>query len=357
MKPFKYFTSRFASRLFALPLSVCFIALLGSSFTGCLDDTPEVYKVKFTHVVSPNTPKGKAAEFFAKRVDELSEGRIKVEIFPNAQLSDDDRVFQELTRNNVQMAAPGFSKFTPIAREFSVWDTPFLFENIEQVHAITDGDIGQKMREIISSRGVVALAYWDGGFKHFSTNKAPILLPSDLNGQKIRIMGSKVIEEQMKNLGATPYVMPFSEVYKALSSNLVDGAENPLTNIYNSNLYEVQSSITLSKHGYLGYLVVVSESFWKQLPDELKEIFQAALKEATEFEREESAKEEKAVLELFRQDSNLQQKLIELDSEQKGQWREELRKIYPKLEAIIGSDLINQILTIQNATKREENTN
>lgn len=329
---------------------LAFISAISIAFWGCGENKTQqqdVYKVKFAHVVSANTPKGQAADFFAKRVDELSQGKIKVEVFPSAQLVDDDKVFQELSRNNVQMAAPSFSKFTPIAKEFNIWDIPFLFRDTEHLHKVMDGEVGQILKDIISKRGIVALDYWDAGFKQFSTNKKPIIIPEDAKGQKMRIMSSKVLEEQTKALGAIPQVLPFSEVYSALSTGVVDAAENPLSNLYNSKFYEVQSSITLSNHGYLGYLVVVSDGFWKQLPDDLKEIFKQALHEATEFERTQSAKEEKVLLDKLKKDDATKTEIIELTDEQVAQWKEKMQAIYPKFYELVGQDLIEKILQVQ----------
>ncbi len=317
-------------------------------FLGCGEDkTQEVYKVKFAHVVSANTPKGQAADFFAKRVDELSNGKIKVEVFPSAQLVDDDKVFQELTRNNVQMAAPSFSKFTPIAKEFNVWDVPFLFRDTKHLHKVMDSEVGQILKDVVSRKGIVALDYWDAGFKQFSTNKKPIVLPEDAKGQKMRIMSSKVLEEQTKAIGAIPQVLPFGEVYSALSTGVVDAAENPLSNLYNSKFYEVQRSITLSNHGYLGYLVVVSDGFWKQLSDDLKEIFKQALHEATEFERKESEKEEKVLLEKLKKDDISKTEVITLAPEQVSVWKETMQAIYPKFYDIVSQDLIEKIIQVQ----------
>lgn len=332
---------------------IAILALISAvtlSFLGCSDDkskTQETYKVKFAHVVSANTPKGQAADFFAKRVDELSGGKIKVEVFPSAQLVDDDKVFQELTRNNVQMAAPSFSKFTPIAKEFNIWDIPFLFRDTEHLHKVMDGEVGQILKDVISKRGIVALDYWDAGFKQFSTNKKPIILPEDAKGQKMRIMSSKVLEEQTKAIGAIPQVLPFSEVYSALSTGVVDAAENPLSNLYNSKFYEVQSSITLSNHGYLGYLVVVSDGFWKQLPDELKDIFKQALHEATEFERLESEKEEKILLEKLKKDDATKTQIYTLEDKQIAIWKETMQAIYPKFYDLVGQDLIEKVLEVK----------
>lgn len=310
-------------------------------------DSNKVYEVKFAHVVSANTPKGRAADFFAKRVEELTEGKIKVHVFPSAQLVDDDKVFQELKRNNVQLAAPSFSKFTPFAKEFNLWDVPFIFRDTEHLHKVMDGEVGKILKDVISSKGYIALDYWDAGFKQFSTNKKPIIIPEDAKGQKMRIMSSKVLEEQTKALGAIPQVLPFSEVYSALSTGVVDAAENPLSNLYNSKFYEVQSSITLSNHGYLGYLVVVSDGFWKQLPDDLKEIFKQALHEATEFERTQSAKEEKVLLDKLKKDDATKTEIIELTDEQVAQWKEKMQAIYPKFYELVGQDLIEKVLQVQ----------
>lgn len=326
------------------------VSAISIGFLGCDDNqnkAQEVYKVKFAHVVSANTAKGRAADFFAKRVEELSSGKIKVEVFPSAQLVDDDKVFQELTRNNVQMAAPSFSKFTPIAKEFNIWDVPFLFRDVDHLHKVMDGEIGQILKDVISKRDIIALDYWDSGFKQFSTNKKPIIVPSDAKGQKMRIMSSKVLEEQTKAIGAIPQVLPYGEVYSALSTGVVDAAENPLANFYNSKFYEVQSSLTLSNHGYLGYLVVVSNGFWKQLPDELKDIFKQALHEATEFERIESQKEEETLLEKLKKDDATKTQIFTLTDEQIAQWKETMEAIYPKFYDIVGKDLIEKIMQVQ----------
>ncbi|MDD6056100.1 MAG: DctP family TRAP transporter solute-binding subunit [Helicobacter sp.] len=304
----------------------------------------KVYEVKFAHVVSANTPKGKAADFFAKRVDELSGGKIKVHVFPSAQLVDDDKVFQELKRNNVQLAAPSFSKFTPIAKEFNLWDVPFIFRDTEHLHKVMDGEVGGILKEAISKKGFIALDYWDAGFKQFSTNKAPIIEPKDAEGQKMRIMSSKVLEEQTKAVKAIPQVLPFGEVYSALQTGVVDAAENPLSNLYNSKFYEVQSSITISNHGYLGYLVVASEKFWNDLPDDLKEVFKNAMREATIYEREESAKEEKLLLDRLKADDKTGTKVYELTDEQRKQWQDIMVGIYPKFYDLIGQELIEKTL-------------
>ncbi|WP_104721826.1 DctP family TRAP transporter solute-binding subunit [Helicobacter mesocricetorum] len=310
-------------------------------------DSKQVYEVKFSHVVNVNTPKGKAADFFAKRVEELSEGRIKVYVFPSAQLVDDDKIFQELKRNNIQMAAPSFSKFTPFAKEFNFWDIPFLFKDTEHLHKVMDGEVGEALKEVIAKKGYVALDYWDTGFKHFSSNKKPIVLPSDAEGQKMRIMSSKVIEEQTKAIKAIPQVLPFGEVYSALQTGVVDAAENPLANFYNSKFYEVQNSLTISNHGYLGSLVVASEKFWQELPQDLQEVVKKAINEATILNREEAQKDEKILFEKLKSNNTVKTQIFELTKEQRQQWQEVMIAIYPKFYDLVDKDLIEKTLKIQ----------
>ncbi|MCL9822316.1 DctP family TRAP transporter solute-binding subunit [Helicobacter colisuis] len=316
----------------------------GNKETAATDDPNKVYEVKFAHVVSANTPKGRAADFFAKRVNEMTDGRIVVHVFPSAQLVDDDKVFQELKRNNVQLAAPSFSKFTPFAKEFNLWDIPFIFRDTEHLHKVMDGEVGQILKDVITAKGYVALDYWDAGFKQFSTNKKPIVLPSDVEGQKMRIMSSKVLEEQTKAVKGIPQVLPFGEVYSALQTGVVDAAENPLSNLYNSKFYEVQSSITMSNHGYLGYLVVASEKFWNELPKDLQEKFVAAMKEATAYEREESAKEEAMLLDKLKADDKTGTQIFELTEDQKQQWKDVMIAIYPKFYDLVSQELIEKTI-------------
>lgn len=212
-----------------------------------------------------------------------------------------------------------------------------------------DGEVGQILKDKISQKGFIALDYWDAGFKQFSTNKKPIVLPEDAKGQKIRIMSSRVLEEQIKAIGANPQIINFGEVYSALQTGVVDGAENPLSNLYNSKFYEVQKSITMSNHGYLGYLVIASEKFWEELPQDMKDVVKQALDEATIYEREESQKEEKILFENLEKYAQETGKLTiyTLDDAQKEQWKEVMQAIYPKFYDLISKDLIEQTIQTQ----------
>lgn len=302
------------------------------------------YKIKFSHVVSPDSPKGKAADYFAKRVKELTDGKVEVIVFPNSQLYTDAAVMKALKIGNVHMAAPSFSKFTSLIPAMQLFDLPFLFRDNKHLHQVMDGEVGQALKDQVAKKGFIALDFWDNGFKQFSSSKKAINSPKDAKGQKIRIMSSRVLEAQIKALGANPQVLPFSEVYSALQQGVVDGAENPLSNFYTKKFYEVQSSLSMTSHGYLGYLVVMSKRFWKKFPNEYKPKIAQAMREATQKERIWAAELDKFYLDKVKEYAKKTKriKVYYPSKEQIAKFREITQKIYPKFYDSIGEDLIKK---------------
>jgi C4-dicarboxylate-binding protein DctP len=237
--------------------------------------------IKFSHVVAPDTPKGRAAEKFKELAEKYVGDKVKVEIYPNSQLYKDKEELEALQLGAVQMLAPSLAKFGPLgAREFEIFDFPCLFPDYAGLHRVTDGPLGQQLFDKLESKGATGLAYWDNGFKIFSANK-PLKVPADFKGVKMRIQSSKVLEAQMRSLGAIPQVMPFSEVYQALQTGVVDGTENPPSNMYTQKMFEVQTNATLSDHGYLGYAVIVNKKFWEGLPADVRTGLEKAMHEAS----------------------------------------------------------------------------
>ena len=179
--------------------------------------------IKFSHVVAQGTPKGKGAEKFKQLAEERTNGRVKVEVYANSTLYKDNEEVDALLLGAVQMLAPSLAKFGPLgAREFEVFDLPYLFEDYDDLHKVTRGPIGAALMKKLDAKGIVGLAYWDNGFMDMSANK-PLRKPEDFQGLKFRIQSSKVIEAQFRALGAVPQVMAFSEVYQALQTGVVDG--------------------------------------------------------------------------------------------------------------------------------------
>jgi C4-dicarboxylate-binding protein DctP len=259
-------------------------ALLGAFtllLTGLAQAEP--ISIKFSHVVAVDTPKGMAAEYFKKRAEELTKGKVKVEVYPNSQLYKDKEEMEALQLGAVQMLAPSLAKFGPLGvKEFEVFDLPYIFDGYVDLHKVTQGPAGQMLLSKLEPKGIKGLAYWDNGFKVLSAN-TPIKTVDDLKGKKLRIQSSKVLEEQMRSIKAIPQVMPFSEVYQALQTGVVDGTENPISNFYTQKMHEVQKHLSLTNHGYLGYAVIVNKKFWDELPADIRPQLEAAMKESTEY--------------------------------------------------------------------------
>src|SRR6476660_917046 len=227
------------SRICLVIAASALLALAGST----LAQQPIV--IKFSHVVAVDTPKGKGAEYFKKLAEERTKGRVKVEIYPNSQLYKDGEEMEALQLGSVQMLAPSVAKFGPLgAREFEVFDLPYIFDSFADLHKVTDGPVGKALFKKLESKGITGLAYWDNGFKDMSANK-PLKKPEDMKGLKMRIQSSKVLESEMRAFGALPQVMAFSEVYQAMQTGAVDGSENPPSNFYTQKMHEVQKYLTL----------------------------------------------------------------------------------------------------------------
>jgi len=329
--------------------------------TGCGDKENEAnaegasaksqYVLKFSHVVSPNTPKGKAADYFETRLEELTDGRIDVQVYPSSQLYTDNAVLKALRLDSVQMAAPAFSKFGKIVPQLALFDLPFIFKDLDHLHRVQDGTVGTQLKDMVGAKGIIALNFWDNGFKQFSSNVKPILNPEDAEGQKFRIMSSKVLEEQFKAVNASPQMMPFSEVYSGLQQGVIDAAENPVSNIYTKKFHEVQKYLSVSDHGYLGYLVVMSDKFWNSLPEDLQKNVTQAMNEATQKEREFAKELNDSQFELIKDYAKETGKLeiFTLTPEQKEAWKVKVSTIYPHFyaEDVIGKDLIEKTIATE----------
>jgi len=298
--------------------------------------------IRFSYVVSPNTPKGIAVEFFAKRVKELSSGEIEVRSYPNAQLYNDRAVIKALRYNSIQMAAPSFSKFTSIVPQLQIFDLPFLFRDEEHLHTVLDGYVGEHLKSLVEKKGIKALSFWDSGFKQLSSSKGALIEPKDAQGLKFRIMSSKVLESQFESVGASAQVLPFSEVYSALEQGVIDAAENPLSNFYTKKFYEAQSDLTMSNHGYLGSLVVMSKRFYEKLPSNLQDVVVQALNETTTMQRKLVQKMDEEYLQKLQEYAKKSSKLKihYLNSKQRDEWRKKMSEIYAEFYDVIGEDII-----------------
>jgi len=297
--------------------------------------------IKFSHVVAENTPKGKGALKFKELAEQRTKGRVKVEVYANSTLFKDGEEMEALQLGSVQMLAPSVAKFGPLGvREFEVFDLPYIFDNFDELHKVTDGAVGKALFQKLESKGILGLAYWDNGFKEFSANK-PIRVPADYKGLKMRIQSSKVLGDEIKALGAIPQVMAFSEVYQALQTGVVDGTENPPSNFYTQKMNEVQKYFALTDHGVIEYAVIVNKKFWDGLPADIRTALEGAMKDATKFANDIAKKENDDALEAVKKTGKTQ--ILTLTADEKAQMKKALIPVHKENEARVTKELIQQV--------------
>ncbi len=320
-------------------LRLAILALAAALPFAAIAQSPIV--IKFSHVVAQDTPKGKAAEYFRKLAEERTKGKVKVEVYANSTLYKDKEEVEALQLGAVQMLAPSLSKFGPLGvKEFEVFDLPYLFDNYAELRKVTDGPVGQALMKKLEPKGIIGLAYWDNGFKDMSANK-PLRTPADFRGLKMRIQSSKVLDTQMRALGAVPQVMAFSEVYQALQTGVVDGTENPPSNLYTQKMHEVQKYLTLSDHGYLGYAVIVNKKFWDGLPPDIRKTLEQCMKESTKFANDIAMRENNDALDAVKKSGKTQ--IITLTPDEKKAWKKALIKVHEENASRVGKEQLQEI--------------
>jgi len=293
--------------------------------------------IKFSHVVAENTPKGQMANKFKALVEEKTDGKVVVEVYPNSQLFGDDKVLEAMLLGDVQLAAPALSKFSRYTDVLALYDLPFLFKDLDAVDRFQQSEKGQAMLDSISRRGLIGLGYLHNGMKQLSADE-PVRVPEDAAGLKFRIMSSEVLEAQFEALDATPLKKPFSEVFTLLQTRAIDGQENTWSNIYSKKFFEVQPYITETNHGLLDYMIVTSKQFWSGLPDEQRRQVKEALDEALAYGN--AVAREKAIEDKIKIAESGRTEIIELTPEQRELWVEAMQPVWKKFEDEIGADLI-----------------
>lgn len=293
--------------------------------------------IKFSHVTkSSGHPKGEAATLLAARVNEQLNGRACMQVYPNSQLYNDNKVLEAILLGDVQMAAPSLSKFEKYTKQFRIFDLPFLFDDVAAVERFQNSNDGQALLNSMRDKGLVGLGFWHNGMKQLSA-KRPLVEPVDAKGLKFRIQSSEVLEAQFKQLGANPQKMAFKEVYSGLQTGVVDGQENTWSNIYTKKFHEVQDGVTETNHGILDYLVVTNVDFLDGLPmdvrDELLLIFQQVTAERNSLSTQINEENKNNII---KSGSTVRT----LTAKQRGLWVEAMKPVWQKFEKDIGADLI-----------------
>jgi C4-dicarboxylate-binding protein DctP len=295
--------------------------------------------IKFSHVVANDTPKGKGAIKFKELAEKYTNGKVKVEVYPNSSLYKDKEEIEALQLGSVQMLAPSTAKFAPLgAKEFEALDLPNLFASEEAYTKAMKGEVGKWLFKKLEPKGISGLAFWDNGFHMVSANR-PLLNPSDFQGLKIRISGSKIADRYFRDVGAIPQILAFSEVYQALQTGVVDGCENTASNYLTQKFHEVQKHITVSYHAHLQYAVIVNTKFWNGLPADIRTQLDKAMDEATDYTNSIAVKENEDALAEIKKSGKTT--LHYLTDDQKKAWQTAMAPTYQWAKGRVGTEVLD----------------
>src|SRR5262245_63686574 len=298
--------------------------------------------IKFSHVVANDTPKGKGSLKFKELAEKYTNGKVSVEVYPNSTLYKDKEEIEALQLGAVQMLAPSTAKFAPLgAKEFEALDLPFLFANDEEYNRISKGPVGKWLFQKLEPKGLSGLAFWDNGFHMVSANR-PLITPTDFQGLKFRISGSKIADQYFRLLGGLPQIMAFSEVYQALQTGVVDGCENTPSNYLTQKFHEVQKHITISYHAHLQYAVIVNTKFWNGLPPDIRPQLDKAMAEATEYTNSIARQENEDSLAAIKASGKTT--LHDLSDDQRKAWQVAMAPTYKWAKGRVGQEVLDLLV-------------
>ena len=301
------------------------------------------FVMKMGYGAAPGHPIDLGAQEFKKLVEERTNGRVEVRLFPSAQLGSERQTIEGLQTGTFEGTPTTTGPMGMFDNKFMVFDLPYIFSGYEAADKILDGEVGDELFAGLEEIGLVGLAWWETGFRQLSNNKREVVLPSDVAGLKLRVMENEVHMEFWKNLKTTPVAMGFGEIYMACKSGTVDGQDNPISLYVSNKFYEVQNYVTMTDYVYSPVPVLVSKIWWDTLPEDIQKILKDTAYEVRIMQREAVRSMDEEYIKTAEANGT---KVTRLTEEQKAVWKEEALKIYPQFEEKIGKDLMNKVLEL-----------
>lgn len=326
--------------LFVLLLTACGSSNNDNATSDTTDtNEEETYTLRVGHVVTTDHSYHLGLERFKEIVEEKSEGRIEVEIFPNAQLGNERDLVEGVTMGTVDMALSNSGNLASFLDSYQVFDLPFLFRDHEHAHAVLDGEIGQKALDSLSEIGIKGLANWENGFFSTWNSVRPIEGPEDFKGLKIRANDNPIHIDSYDVLGASGITMGWSEVYTAIQNGIVDGVSVSIPSMYTAKIQEVAPYISTSSEFYVTVILMINENLYNSLPEDLQTVLVEAAKEVTPYQRELNKEQEEEFL------ANLEEEGFEITHPDKEALREaSWQEIYDKYADELDTDIIDSII-------------
>lgn len=326
---------------------VLLLLVLVLTFSGCSNaDGGDKIILKYGHTLSPSHHLNQAGEFFAQRLDELTDGRVELQIFPSGQLGGEKAQLESLMAGGHDFHMGTQAPMSNWTTEFSVLDLPYLIFSEEEADELLDGKVGQELLNILPDFGLYGLGWGENGFRLLTNSKNPIVKPDDFGGMLIRTMENRMMLDTFSRWGANPTPMSITEVYTALQQGTVDGQENPASLIHAQRFNEVQKYMSVSNHFYSPFVLYASKVKMDMLPEDIKEAVWQAAAETSVYQRQ-LAREQNAQSILDIEASGTE--VYYFTDEDKAIWNESSRSIYEDYRSFIGEDIFD--LTMEEIEK------
>ncbi|MBN1005104.1 DctP family TRAP transporter solute-binding subunit [Amphritea pacifica] len=294
--------------------------------------------LRFGHNTPEDSALHKASLKFAQIVNQKTQGKVVIEVYPAQQLGNDHQMVEMARKGELDIILTPTAKMSVPVPSMQYADLPFLFPSRADAYEMLDGEPGKMLLQDLNSIGLHGVAFWENGFKHFTGNRA-FLSPDDFKNTKIRVMKSRIIMEQFRSFGAEPIPIDFHATKQALADGVVDGEENPLIAIYSMGFHEVQSDLVLSNHAFLGYVLSISSKTMNRLPYDVQKVLLDTAIEVTPWERIETQKKEAELIEKIKQAGT---RVHLLSEEQRAVFAHKTEKIASQFEGIVGTALISK---------------
>ena len=310
------------------------------------EEDQEVFTIRIAHLVPEEQSSHVAAVTFKEKLEKESNGRLKVEIYPNGSLFGSDReAIEAVQLGNVEMTIPAVAPLASFNKKFMVFDLPFIFDDNEAAYKALDGELGQGLLKDLEKNDLKGLVFAENGFRNMSNHKGPITSPADLKGMKFRTLENPVHTDTFKAFGANASPFSFGELYTALQQGTYDAMESPISLYYTNKFYEVQEYLTLTRHVYAATILLMNNDFYTKLPEDLQELVVKTSEEYRTEQREIAQKQDVEFLEKLKEKG---MKVNEITPEQKDVFREATKVVYDKFTSEIGEELVEQAKAANN---------
>lgn len=324
--------------------------------SGCGDSSEKTgaesegkVEISIGHVGAPVSPQQGAADIFTELIEEKTDGSIEIKVYNSSQLGDERELVEGIQMGTIDAGIISSGLFASSYNVMEAFEVPFLFDDKEHALKVNNREIGRDvLDELEANAGLKALSLWEHGFRQITNSKKPIKKPEDMKGLKIRSPEVPSYSIALKELGANPIPLSFSELYVAMDRGVVNGQHNPLMHIEGQRFYEVQDYMTVMDFAYTPNVLALSDSVWQQLSEEQQSALNEAALETAELWSEEAAEENEEILEELEDKMDI---VIRDDIDRDAFKQVIVEQAYPKYEKDYGSEFVEFLEKVQSAAE------